>query len=94
MSHILRAREIGRFQLPHPHAAIRVRVVNKKPRRLQVDPDPKNPLCIVFDGALSPLPSTVEVVAPDGVTVIDSEGRFYITNESFDPYHLLLDYMS
>ena len=91
MSHLLRASELGWITLPRPHAAIRVYLTRKRPRQLTVDPDPKCPISIVSSGCLSPLPSDVEVVGADG-RVIKASGRFLITNESFDPYHLLLDY--
>lgn len=60
-----------------------------RPRQLEVDPDPDKPLVIVRDVELVALPSDVQVLA-DG-EVVEATGRFFITTETLDPYHLLID---
>lgn len=38
-----------------------------------------------------PLPDGIQVIDPETKEPIPASGRFYVTSESFDPFHLLLD---
>lgn len=87
MSHLL-ASLIRRSPDPRPlgrqWAAVTVRV-EKGALIVQPEISVIKPETLVF-----PLPDRVLVKGPDG-KVIKPSGRFMITTETFDPYHLLLD---
>jgi len=92
MAHLLKRAEA---QWPawasRPLAAVRVKVVSLRPRVLEIDPDPDAPIVLIrTDTLLALLPKDVVVQSPDG-DVCPAHGRFFITTESFDPYHLLID---
>lgn len=74
-------------------AAVRVRheTVDREDR-LVLDPDPEaDPFSFVKPGtALVKLPDRVPVLAPDGSRIKTSH-QFWVTTETFNPYHLVLD---
>lgn len=91
MSHFLRLSEVRDHALGRAHAAVRVRVLKHRPRVLVLDPDEDEPILILANDALVvALPKDVTVVTPEGEPVT-SNGQFFVTTESLDPYHAVLD---
>jgi hypothetical protein len=74
-------------------AAVRVRVVRRRPPTIELDPDPECPVCIIGETEVTPLPENVVILDGAGGTLgpDSATGRYYVTTETFDPYHLLLD---
>ena len=72
------------------HAGARVQVL-KGGKTLQVEADS---ICIVkADALVMSLPKGVRLVDADGDEILPTWG-FWVTTESLDPYHLLLDFDS
>ena len=70
-------------------ACVTVRVERaKKPCRLRIQADRIHVL--KPDALVAPLPEGAVVLHADG-SVCEPTGRFYVTVESFDPVHLLVD---
>lgn len=67
---------------------MRVRVVSRG--RLTVDPGPRGLELLAAGTELCPLPDDVEVVDVEGAPVL-ALGKFHVTTETFDPFHLLTD---
>jgi hypothetical protein len=88
MSHFL-AGQHGQTRLNRRYACVKVEVIKLRPPIVRVLPEV---LMLKPDALLLPLPADVAVVAPDGEAV-PASGRFYITAESIDPYHLLIDWL-
>ena len=68
-----------------PHACVKVELVNKTTLR-------------VLPGVALIKPGTYVQLVPEKINVIDgssgeisASGRFYVTSETIDPYHLLID---
>ena len=74
-------RAIGRH-----FACVTVKVIGKK--IVQVEPSSIG--ILKYDTLVTPLPADVRVVGPDGKE-IKAAHRFYITTETFDPFHALTD---
>lgn len=93
MSHFLLKKDHAPHRTMERHyVAIRVRVVSKRPRVLQMDPDIGAGLCIIKAGTkVARLPDDVEVRGPGGTVLPRGEAKLYTTVETIDPYHLLLD---
>lgn len=73
-----------------PYAAVQVERTGVRPPVLTV----VGPVRLVRPGTLlSPLPPDLRVVDPEGVSIA-AAGRFYLTTETCDPYHLLVDVLS
>jgi len=72
-----------------PRAAVVVEVEKKRaPCTLRVQ---DGSICILkSDAIMAPLPDGVVVRSADGKP-IKPTGRFFVSTESFDPYHLLTD---
>ena len=72
-----------------PRAAVVVEVEKQRsPCTLRVQ---ENSLCILkSDTLMATLPEGVVVLSSDGKPVKPT-GRFYVSTESFDPYHLVTD---
>ncbi|MFB5269350.1 hypothetical protein ACE41H_21560 [Paenibacillus enshidis] len=74
------SRELGR-----PYAAVQVEHINK--------------VLVVIPGSVSILKEETKITKlPSAYPVVDSEGylikpsgQFYITTETFDPYHMVID---
>ena len=78
-----RADRIGRLR-----AAVTVRFERRGGQRtLNVEPGIK---MLTHDALIVPLPKNVLVLDEDG-KAIQPVGTFYVTLESFDPFHLLAD---
>lgn len=85
MSHILR-RDFHEVRTTRPYAAVRVEVVSLRPCVLQVTGD----VFLLKRGIrLAKLPTDVQVLGDD--TPVKASGEFYISTETFNPYHALTD---
>jgi len=85
MSHIL-PREFHEVCTTRPYAAVRVEVVSLRPCVLRVTED----ILVLKRGVrLAKLPTDVQVLGDD--TRVRASGEFYISTETFDPYHALTD---
>lgn len=87
MSHFLRQSEVVHYlMLGKPRAAVKV-LASKD--RLTIEP---GIMVLKGDAQLSPVPERVKVVGPDGKVVKPSKGKqFYVTVETFDPVHAVLE---
>lgn len=86
--HFLKRDELyGGIRTSKPWAAVQVRIERGSPRTLTIQPGVS---VLKVDVMLIPLPENVRVVDGDGNAVVASH-RFWVTTESFDPFHLLLD---
>jgi hypothetical protein len=87
VSHILSARPGWTPRTVRPYAAVKVEVIAKgKPPKLLVTPH----ITILRAGELiRELPP--EVIVTDGTEVLAASGKFFITIETIDPFHLLVD---
>jgi len=73
------------------HAAVYVRVVARDTLQLACPPRVEFPIgALKADALIVLLPKTIKVLDPDG-KIIKPSRQFYITTESFDPWHLLTD---
>jgi len=91
--HILgaRARELYERAVGKRHAAVYVRVVARDTLQLDCPENQKFPIVVLkADALIVPLPEKIRVLDPDG-KILKPSRRFYITTESFDPWHLLTD---
>ena len=82
-------RDVGGSALWKPRACVSVRVEYRD----------RKPVLIVKDGSvgvlkgdaiLVELPKEIPVIGPDGDR-IKPTGKFYVTTETFDPHHALVD---
>ncbi len=78
----IRGRAIGK-----PHMAVVVQY-EKAGRKLVLTDKP--PVVLQLDALVAPLPRNVVVVDRQRKRV-NASGQFYVTTETFDPYHLLID---
>jgi hypothetical protein len=78
----LRARRLGR-----PYAAI---MVERKGNTLRIIPDQLH--ILKHDIYVVELPEDITVLPPLGNEPVQSSSRFWITTETFDPYHAVLDW--
>jgi hypothetical protein len=74
------------MRLEKPYAAVKV---ERKGKRLVVIP---GSICLVKPGTEFAVLYDHKVVSEDGETLQPS-GVFYISTETFDPYHLVIDWM-
>lgn len=87
MSHFLASRAQGIQDLVtrRPYACVKVELVDKT--TLRVLPE----IFVMRTGSyVRALPEKIAVVDGDGEKLCPS-GQFYVTSESIDPYHLLID---
>jgi hypothetical protein len=76
------------MRIDKPRACVRVRVERTRTAcTLRVDGGVS---VLKPDARVAPLPEGIVVLNEDG-TVCEAVGRFYVTLESFDPYHLITD---
>lgn len=87
MTHILKDKEVwGLVKITRPWVAVCVQKV--KANEVVV----AGGIDIVKAGAtLAPLPDRIKVVSSEGDVLRPERGRFYITTETIDPYHLICD---
>ena len=92
MAHFLKPTEVRiPWSLGKPRAAVRVRVVRKRPVVLQIDPEEEKPILVLsWDAQLVHLPEHVKVIDQDGKEV-KAHGQFAVTVETITSYHLLTD---
>jgi len=89
MAHFLPPRDIHEQGLPKERAAVQVEVRRGRGKSATLTTMPG--VHIVPAGTrMTLLPEWVEVVNSKGAK-IEATGRFYVTVESLDPYHLLVD---
>ncbi len=92
--HFLRQEEAAlERELGKPYAAVKVRVTGTQ---LQIQPhgdDNESVISVVrMDTLLAPLPERFRVVGPNGKVVKPSKGkRFWVTTQTIDPFHLVLE---
>lgn len=91
--HFLRKAELDHLdcELGKPWAAVRVRVNGTQ---LVMTTDESGHAIVICkqDTLFVPLPERIQVVGPDGKVVKPSKGsRFWVTVESFDPFHLVTE---
>lgn len=91
--HFLRKAELDRLdcELGKNWAAVRVRVAGT---RLVMTPGDDGHAIVVCkrDTLFVPLPDRIQVVGPDSKVVKPSKGsRFWVTVETFDPFHLVTE---
>lgn len=92
MSHFLRKDEAWGRRLGRPYAAVRVRVEYRK-RVPVLILDPENPVMIMdSDLTVAELPPRVRLLNQDGED-IQASGTFLVSTCTFDPYHVVLDYL-
>lgn len=87
MSHVLAGRTHAERTTYRPYAAVMVEVIKQRPLTLRVLPGVRAVKSGVY---MAQLPESAIVCDDDGETV-EASGTFYITVESIDPYHLLID---
>lgn len=91
--HFLRKTEVYARTLTRPRAAVKVRV--EKDTLVICEPeDDEHPNIIVakLDTQWSELPERVKVCGPDGKVIKPSKGKkFYVTVETFDPFHAVME---
>lgn len=87
MSHFLRQSEVVQYlKLGKPRAAVQVKVVKDT---LVVEAGVS---VLKADAHISPVPERVKVVSYEGKVVRPSKGKqFYVTVETFDPIHAVLE---
>lgn len=91
MSHFIAQSTVSRAYLHARRAVVRVRVVGLRPVVLQIDPDPDRPIGFIGPGnPLSYLAEGTRVLDPNGEDC-PATGRFAVTLETMNPYHLLTD---
>lgn len=94
MTHFLLAREKRVGYLRRPLAAVTVRAAKKGKDRVlivQTSDEVKHPIGVLKVGVtLAPLPSGVKVLDDEGEPIAPSHG-FWVTTETLDPYHMLID---
>lgn len=70
-----------------PWAAVKVQLVGRN--TLEVVP---GSICILRSGVgLTQVPEGMEVTDPEGRKLEPSHGEFFVSTETFDPYHLVVD---
>jgi len=78
--------------LTNPRAAVKAKVVSKRPRRYEVDTE--SGVCMIESGTqLVLLEENAQVITAEG-EVLEATGRYYRTAETIDPYHLITDYFT
>ncbi len=88
VSHFLAGRLHGERITYRPYGAVKVELVKHRPPTLRVVP---GSICLVKASVyLALLPESV-IVVDDADEQIPASGKFYISTESIDPYHLLID---
>lgn len=90
MTHFLKPDEVrGAYDhLTRPRAVVTVRY--EAPNLLRVQPD--MPIGVVKpDVGMVPVPDRIKVVDPKGKAIRPS-GKFLVSTESFNPYHLVADW--
>ena len=90
--HFLRKSEVSSWRTSpgRPYAAVVVRYekIGRTGRRLIIE---EIQICKA-DTEFQPLPLDVEVVSEEGERVLPSRSKhFWVSTESFDPYHLVTD---
>lgn len=91
MSHFLSSDKYGysRFTTK-PYACVKVQTV-RVGRKVQLQIVPENSIFVMkVDTGLRQLPKDIPIVGPDG-EVCAASGEFFVTTETFDPYHLVID---
>jgi hypothetical protein len=77
-------------RLGSPRAAVRVRVASR--RSLAIEEGVGAIVVVKPDTLIMPLPQEVSVVDAEGEVVSSSEGtRFYVTTQTIDPFHLVME---
>lgn len=90
--HFLRKNEVYSRTLGKPRACVKVRV--EKDTLVVCEPEDDKPNISVAktDTQWSEVPDRVTVVGADGKVIKPSKGKkFYVTVETFDPFHLVME---
>ena len=91
--HFLRKAEVYARTLTRPRAAVKVKL--EKDKLVVSGPDDEgNPNIFVakLDTQWAPVPDRIKVVGPDGKVIKPSKGKsFYVTVETFDPFHAVME---
>lgn len=78
------------FSVGRERAAVRVEAIRKNGKYIELRVVPGS-LCVIKpDAIVAPIPESLSVVDTDG-NPIQAERQFFISTESFDPYHLVID---
>lgn len=96
--HFLRKNEMRDARtLLQLRAGVRVKLIGKESEQQLVvdvreDEDAESPLIILkHDVQVAPLPDRVKVFDPIENKQIKPSGRFFVSTETFDPYHVVCD---
>ena len=90
--HFLRKSEVYGRTLGKPRACVTVKV--EKDRLVLVEPEDDKPNIGIakMDTQWSEVPERIKVVGPDGKVIKPSKGKkFYVSIETFDPFHLVME---
>lgn len=96
MTHFLLSKERNESTpISRPIAGVAVRFTKRGRDRLLVvctPDDTEHPIAIMRTGAqMAPVPDSVKVVDPETNKPIKASHRFWVTIESFDPLHMVID---
>lgn len=91
--HFLRKSEVYARTLTRPRAAVKVKL--EKDKLVVSGPDDEgkpNIFVAKMDTQWAKVPDRIKVVGPDGKVIKPSKGTsFYVSTETFDPYHMVLE---
>lgn len=91
--HFLKKSEVHARTLGKPRACVNVKVEGRDRLVVCGGDDGKHGVFVAkIDSQWSELPERIKVVGPDGKVIKPSKGKqFYVSTETFDPFHALLE---